>query len=151
MVVGKKKFINNIRFNLLWISCLLIILDQVFKALIVARKPMIDLFVITIHHVTNTGASFGLLSGQNMLFIWISFIVIGLLMMFYDQLPKKAIPWLMLVGGGIISNLIDRIFRGAVIDYLDLGWWPVFNIADSMIVVGVLILIYVFVKEDKKH
>ena len=52
---------------------------------------------------------------------------------------------------GIIGNSIDRIILGYVRDFIDLGFWPVFNLADSFNVIGVLILMWIILKEDKKN
>jgi signal peptidase II len=56
-----------------------------------------------------------------------------------------------LVIGGSVSNLVDRVRLGHVTDFLDLRWWPAFNLADSFIVVGVAILLAVLVLADRAH
>ncbi|MBN1274782.1 signal peptidase II, partial [Candidatus Woesearchaeota archaeon] len=59
--------------------------------------------------------------------------------------------WGVLAGAGVISNLVDRVARGGVVDYLDLGWWPVFNLADALIVAGILLLAWTLVREDREQ
>ncbi len=94
--------------------------------------------------VHNSGAAFGLFPNQTVLFIVVaSAIVIGLVVM-YRRLSRGPI-WLRiglgLVLGGALGNLADRIRLGYVVDFIDLRWWPVFNIADSCIVTGVAVLL----------
>jgi signal peptidase II len=124
------------------IFVVLLAIDQIFKAIIVNTNPNIDLKLLAIRFVQNTGATFGILQNFNSLFIWISLIAIGLLMMNYDHFPKKSNFFLMIIIVGIIGNLIDRIFRSYVVDFIDFKIWPVFNFADMFITVGVIGVIY---------
>ena len=87
--------------------------------------------------IRNTGSLFGLFQGQTHAFIYLSFIAIGLLLIFFDKINPFALSILL---SGIISNLIDRLAFGYVIDYIDLRIWPAFNIADVAITIGVLML-----------
>ena len=117
------------------------------------RIPVIPgFFYIT--HVRNTGAAFGLFSDAPQLyrmtfFISISLVAVGIIISFYRKLSpgdRLAALALALILGGAIGNLIDRIFRQEVIDFLHFRlWrgysWPDFNVADSAIVVGVGILV----------
>jgi signal peptidase II len=95
-------------------------------------------------YVTNTGTAFGLLQNQTLFLILASFIAVGFLVYFY-RTHAVVRPLLRLsIGlqlGGAFGNLIDRVTVGAVVDFIDVGWWPIFNIADSSIVVGMTILI----------
>ncbi|WP_041607658.1 signal peptidase II [Halobacteroides halobius] len=127
-----------------------LVLDQLTKYLVVKNFtlyqsiPIIkDVFHLT--YVQNRGAAFGILQNQVTFFIVISIVVIGLLIYFYHELPLDNF-WnrfaLGLALGGTIGNLIDRVRVGYVIDFLDFRIWPVFNIADSAIVVGVSIFSY---------
>ncbi|TET25337.1 MAG: signal peptidase II [Dehalococcoidia bacterium] len=98
-------------------------------------------------HVHNTGAAFGLFSGQNFLLIIVALIGIALLLVgavFIYRRPhflnnRLAYLSLGLILGGTVGNLIDRLRLGYVTDFIDFGFWPAFNIADSAIVVGVII------------
>ena len=77
-----------------------------------------------------------MLSGNNTLLIFVSLMALGIIMMSVKHIKKEhEIPLILLVAG-LIGNLIDRVFRGFVVDFFDFGWWPVFNLADSAIVVG---------------
>ena len=99
-------------------------------------------------YIQNTGMSFGLFRGSNDLLIWVAIIILGLLIYWYEQFDTKLAQvgyWLIIAG--LFGNLVDRIFRGFVVDMIDIGWFPVFNIADSAISVAVvLLLIDEFVK-----
>ena len=101
-------------------------------------------------HVNNTGAAFGLFHGQTFPLTIISFIGVAVLLL-YAFFFYRRFPWLdnwfiwtglSLVLGGTVGNLIDRIRLGHVTDFINFGFWPAFNIADSAIVVGVIIFAY---------
>ncbi|NQU98720.1 signal peptidase II [Candidatus Woesearchaeota archaeon] len=131
-MVAKKNFL---------IFLVLLILDQLTKIVITLKVPSIDLKIFAITLVKNTGAIWGIFKDSNMLFIWISLIVIGVLIRFYDHIPKKAYLFYVLLLTGVVGNLIDRVFRGHVIDFIDFKFWPVFNFADAFITIGVIGLI----------
>jgi len=106
---------------------LLIILDQATKYLIKG--------------IINYGASFGILQGYTTLLIIISSIVSLFCIYYYFKEKNLRIP-LSLVIAGTLGNLIDRIYFGYVRDFIDLKFFPVFNLADSFNVIGVILLIY---------
>lgn len=135
----------------IYIGLGLLVIDQILKALIVAKEEFFRSAILSMHLVVNTGASFSILPGSNSLLIWISLIIIGLFLFYFDKIEKPYIGWSFLAMGGVLSNLIDRIFRAGVIDYFDIHWWPVFNIADSMIVIGILTCIIIMIREDWKE
>lgn len=135
-------------------------LDQLTK--IVIRRTLqigesISVFPgFNIVHVTNTGAGFSILQGQNLLLIWLSVIVIGILLFFYDKMQNHEKPFYALMLGGVLGNLVDRISFGYVIDFLDVYvktyHWPSFNIADSALSVGVIgLIIYTAYRERKAN
>lgn len=103
-------------------------------------------------HVTNSGTAFGLFKDATPILVVASFIAIGFLIYFYRthigsrRILRLAIGMLM---GGALGNLLDRIMYGSVVDFIDVGWWPVFNLADSSIVVGMFILAYVMLFDSK--
>lgn len=106
--------------------------------------------VVVLHYVQNTGSAFSI--GNNKLFIIILLNIIligallyGLLKNFNKLNESSIISTSMILGGGI-SNLLDRLFRGFVVDYIDINYlfqYPVFNLADIFIVIGVLFLIII--------
>lgn len=105
---------------------------------------------------TNTGAAFGLFPDQGVLFVVIAVFVITAIIFYYRHLPsgyRLARLALGLQLGGALGNLIDRLRQGYVVDFVDLNFWPlqnwpVFNLADSAIVVGVVILAITMLRED---
>ena len=101
----------------------------------------------------NYGAGFSILQGQNRLFILTAIVFIALIIALYKKIEKNKTvqAGFALLLGGTAGNLIDRVSYGYVIDYLNFKIWPVFNIADSAITVGaVLVGIYYIIKEKKK-
>ena len=103
----------------------------------------------------NTGAAFSILEGSKLLFIAVGIIAIVLIALYYKNIEDK-IEYDVLVHslliGGIIGNMIDRIIHGYVIDFLSFNIFgynfPVFNLADSFIVVAIILLIARVIKED---
>tara|TARA_Y100000310_G_scaffold225672_1_gene227690 strand:+ start:490 stop:894 length:405 start_codon:yes stop_codon:yes gene_type:complete len=115
------------------IALLIVILDQLSKYFVKNYFP----------YTTNTGAAFGILQGQRTFLIFITIIILGVIFYHAKHYPI-ALGFLF---GGAISNLIDRIFLGKVIDFIDLGFWPSFNIADSSNTLGVGILLFLWIQE----
>jgi signal peptidase II len=144
---------------LLILTLVVVPLDQITK-LWVTRSiprggaiPVIDGF-FSITHVLNPGIVFGLFQGGYVgIFLLLTALAVGLIFMFYRQLPDgdlASATALGLILGGAVGNGIDRLVRQAVVDFLhfDFTWfvvpftYPDFNVADSAIVVGVGILIF---------
>jgi len=146
--VGRRVLVAARRPGLLfgWVLLSVIALDQLTKSLVRAQMrpaesiPLIrDVFHLT--YVRNTGAAFGLMSGQRPLFV-LTGIGVLLAIAAYWIWQRPTARWLVValgfVGGGAAGNLLDRVSRmGLVTDFFDLQFIPVFNIADSCIVVGV--------------
>jgi len=109
------------------------------------------LFSIT--YVVNTGAAFGLFPDRGMLFLVIAVVVIVAIIGYYRYLPTDQLLVRASLGlqlGGALGNLFDRLKFGHVIDFIDFKIWPVFNLADSAIVVGVAILAIHLLREPEK-
>ena len=103
--------------------------------------------ILYFNHVRNTGAAFGLLSDYIHFLIFATLVVIGITVWIYHFSPYGEFlnPFGMgLYLGGAVGNLIDRIQWGFVVDFIDFRIWPVFNVADAAIVVGVFVLIIHF-------
>ena len=137
---------------------LVLLMDQLTKYLVVENfvlgetMPLLkNVFHFT--YVRNQGAAFGILQGQQWFFIVVTIAVLGAIIIFYKDLPLHNI-WnrvaLGLAIGGAIGNLIDRVRLGYVIDFIDLRVWPVFNIADSSVVIAVAIFSYWLLIIDSK-
>lgn len=108
--------------------------------------------LVRITHGTNTGTAFGLFPNQTLFLIFASLIAIGFLVYFYRAyaLPKPILRFAIgLQLGGAFGNLFDRIAFGAVTDFIHVGWWPIFNIADSSICVGMATLAIVVILFDR--
>jgi signal peptidase II len=106
--------------------------------------------VFHLTYITNTGSAFGLFKGINLFFILFSIIVIVIILYFIKRIKENEKALQLAVGlllGGTIGNLMDRIFHGSVIDFIDFRIWPVFNIADSAVTISVALLIILLWKK----
>jgi signal peptidase II len=124
-------------------------LDQASKAYIRATmKPdtWFDVIpgVLRIYHARNQGAAFGLFWGRQTFFVAMTFVILaGIAFVWWRYRPRSrlVVMSLGLVVGGAVGNLVDRLFAGRVTDFIDVHVWPVFNVADSAVVVGVSVLV----------
>ena len=143
------------------LSVSVLLLDQLTKLIVVhlsgfdlglyppfGGKVIIPGFFNLVYAI-NHGAAWGMLEGFSWLLILFALVVLVLIVVFRKELALRELSSQLcfgLITGGIVGNTIDRIFRGHVVDFLDFrlpGYqWPTFNIADSAIVVGTLIYIY---------
>jgi len=131
------------------VSLLTILLDQLSKILVAVKRPEWSLSFLSIHFVQNTGAGFGILKGHMALLAIISAVVVMGVIYYYKKIPQEKlvqILWALFLGG-VAGNLIDRILRQYVVDFIDLKFWPVFNIADMAITVSVIGLAWYYWKE----
>ena len=135
-----------------------VVLDQLTKALVVRQIglhdyiPLVD-GMVSLSHVRNHGAAFGLLSDwnlpyQSLLLSVLSLAALGAIATYFVRLPAAArLPRtaLALVLGGAVGNVIDRLRLGYVVDFVHVYWreyqWPDFNAADSTITIGVALLV----------
>ena len=115
----------------LWIF-LLVVFDQITKFFIPGT--------------INYGAAFGILQGWKWLFVIVSIFMIGFLYYYKNKVKGYGYLGLVLLFSGVIGNLLDRLILGYVRDFIDLGFWPSFNLADSYNSVGVILLIVYFWK-----
>jgi signal peptidase II len=128
-----------------------LVIDQISKIVVENQMPLghaipiLPFFSLT--HVQNTGAAFGMFADSNRAFIVLTLVLLALLAKMHRDLAgqgKWASVGVLLVWGGAVGNLVDRIRVGAVTDFLDFYWrgwhWPAFNVADSAITVGVTLL-----------
>lgn len=155
-----KEFLRK-TYWLLIVAAILVLADQYTKALVIANIPYGGYWspwewltpYARIVHWSNSGVAFGMLQGMNPVFIILAFVVAGMIIFYYQKLLKEE--WLlklalMLELGGAVGNLVDRIKYGHVIDFVSVGNFPVFNVADSCITVGViLLLIGVWLQEKR--
>ena len=145
--------------SVLAIVFFLILADQAIKFLVVSLMELgesIPVFAGIFHitYIENPGAAFGLFANQRLVFIVAGILVIAAVCLMYRRLmsEKAIIRWgVALLLGGAVGNLIDRLRIGGVIDFLDFRIWPVFNIADIGICVGVALLMYALIYDTKKE
>jgi signal peptidase II len=133
-----------------------VIADQVTKH-IVTRTLSLDDSVhvvgpLSIHHVQNSGIAFGLFASATAVVTIVTSIAVIWMLVFFARSGSRhpVLPAsLGLLIGGSASNLVDRIRLHHVTDFIDLKWWPAFNLADSFIVIGVVILLGALVAADR--
>ncbi len=130
--------------------------DQLTKAVVSSRLGLgeaVDVIgPFTIHHVRNTGIAFGLFSDATSIVVALTAVAIAALVVFFARSGRRHPLLPVAVGfvlGGSVSNLVDRLRLGHVTDFLDLDYWPAFNLADTFIVVGVGLLFVCFVAADR--
>lgn len=157
-----KKYLRAYLF-LLPISLILIVLDQWTKSLVRANLELSEFWMplewlapyVRIVNWQNTGAAFGIFQGMNTVFMVLAFVIIGLILIYFPLIPDDDIFFrlaLSLQMAGATGNLIDRIYRGYVTDLISVGRFPVFNVADSSITMGVVILLIgMWVEERRKQ
>jgi signal peptidase II len=107
---------------------------------------------LSIHHVQNSGIAFGLFASATAAVIVLTALAVGWMLVFFARSGSRhpVLPVALgLVIGGSVSNLVDRVRLGHVTDFLDLKFWPAFNLADSFIVIGVAILLLALVAADR--
>lgn len=134
-------------------------LDQATKFLVVQNIPLhgswsffpglAKIFQLTF--ITNTGAAFGMFPQLGGVFMVVAIVVIASIIIFYHHLPTANFWVRISLGlqlGGALGNLLDRITRGYVVDFVDIGFWPIFNVADLSIVFGVTLLAYCLWNEE---
>lgn len=131
----------------------MLLADQALK-LAVARTMLLGESIpasgpVRITYVTNTGMAFGLLPGQNVALLAVSFAAITFMVWYFHRVAPRgwiSLASLGLVLGGAAGNIVSRVSAGHVVDFIDVGIgglrWPTFNLSDSAIVVGILLLLW---------
>lgn len=144
--MNKKKIISIV------IGIAIIVLDQLTKMALINKNIILIPNLMEFTYTKNTGAAFGIGSNNIIMVIIVNFIILGFIIKFLKDNSKKVdfpiIISLVLILSGAIGNLIDRLFRGFVIDFIDINVlnFPNFNIADIAIVLGIFVLIIVITK-----
>lgn len=140
------------RWSFLLIAAFVVAADQLTKSWIRANllpgESLPEIGILTIVHAQNTGSAFGLFTNQAFLLTLIAVVGLVVILLFYRYLPQSSIlstVALGLVFGGALGNLTDRIRLGHVTDFIYVRlwgdfYWPAFNIADSSISIGVVVL-----------
>lgn len=143
------------------VASIILLADQASKAWVTENiplnttldiiPPLRDIFVLT--HITNSGAAFGLFPQLSIVFTFVALAVSLVIVFYYRSIP--AGQWIVRLSlglqlGGAIGNLVDRLRFGSVIDMFYVRFWPVFNIADSAIVCGVVLLMWHLMRTSPK-
>jgi signal peptidase II len=129
-------------------------LDQLTKAIVRAtldRGEDAELILgIDLTNVRNTGVAFGMLAGGGTLLTIVTLVALAGLAGFFVAYSHRAHAWIPtgLLLGGALGNLLDRIRQGYVTDFIDLPWWPAFNVADIAITFGVVALFFVMDRHE---
>ena len=106
-----------------------------------------------IHHVRNSGIAFGLFASATSVVIVLTALAVAWMLGYFARSGARhpILPVALgLVIGGSVSNLVDRVRLGYVTDFLDLRWWPAFNLADSFIVIGVVVLLAALLAAERE-
>lgn len=136
--------------NFVWISFIVLIIDQITKYFVsrnfyLGESVQVIPNVFHWTYILNPGAAFGMLDGSRWFFVGIAVLVSVGVWFFRKELQQESAMvqnGTALFVGGAIGNLIDRIFIGQVIDFFDFRIWPIFNVADIAICVGVGLIIW---------
>ena len=142
-------------FILIQLAVLVFFLDQFSKYLVREFLLLYHSFpadgFLRVTRTFNTGSIFGIFQGQNTAFILVSFVGVAVLILIYrsQRFPTALLRLsLGLQLGGAFGNLLDRVRLGHVTDWVDVGPWPVFNLADASIVCGLILLAWLFANRD---
>ena len=146
---------------LLAIAALTLLTDQLTKYLAMTRLAPIGIWapipslahIFTFTYTTNTGVAFGLFKDLGPIFVGVAVVVIAAIVIYQREVPEGA--WLVRLAlglqlGGAAGNLVDRLRLGHVVDFIHVHFWPVFNVADSAIVVGVVLLTFTMLREGRE-
>ncbi len=147
------------RWNILWLALVTVAMDRALK-LWVARTMVVGQSITVIPHVLwityilNSGAAFSLLRHSTFLFVMVAFVLlaaVGYAAWKVKDLSPRAIWGLGLLAGGSAGNLWDRLITGRVIDYIHVRFWAVFNLADSAIVAGMILLVWEYWQRQERE
>ncbi len=146
---------------ILILSLIFLIIDQISKILVVKFLDLNSVTVIKnffyLTYTNNTGAAFSILTDKRIFLVLVGIIIIILLIYYLKKHQIKntinKIAFALVIGGSL-GNLIDRIIRGSVVDFIDIKIFsynfPIFNLADTFITIGVLLLLININKEETK-
>ena len=137
-------------------AALVLIADQATKGFVMQRLAP-DESIVAIPSVLwwtfveNTHGAFGLFGNSAALLIVMAIVVLGVFWFAFREAARESLIIRIAFGaivGGAIGNILDRVHYHYVVDFIDLRWWPVFNVADSCISVGVAVLVIVSLRRD---
>ncbi len=135
------------------LAAFVVLCDQVSKSIIennLVLGERVDVIgPLELTHVGNTGIAFGLAGGGGLAIVALTLAALALIVAVFAHNPRRPGMWIAIgfLAGGAIGNLVDRISREAVTDFVKLPMWPSFNLADVAITIGVVILAWTFLRE----
>lgn len=135
------------------VSILIIMLDQISKLIMIDKNINILPQVLSFSYTQNTGVAFGLISNNIIFVIIFNIVILGIIIKFLkennESIDYTVLVSLILILSGGIGNLIDRILRGYVVDFIKFDFinFPIFNVADISITLGIFILVIIIVKQ----
>lgn len=141
------------------LGLILILIDQFSKYYISNHYVLYQSYdlidkVLYLTYIKNKGAAFGILQNYQILFIITTIVILTFITYYYlitaNNKIMLKIALILIIAGGV-GNLIDRIRLNYVIDFIDVKIWPIFNFADSYVVIGCILLIIfeIFINKDK--
>jgi signal peptidase II len=145
------------------LAAVVVALDQLTKAWVVANlgPETMTKFIpvagdsVRIAYSHNTGVAFSLFEGHPEILTIVGLLIVAGAIYFYaTQLPNHRLGVQLIMGlimGGAFGNLIDRVRLGYVVDFIQVGWFPIFNLADSAISVGAALLMLQFLRDELAH
>ena len=143
------------------VAAAVLALDQYTKSLVREHLPLNEPYMpiawlepfVVLRHIYNTGAAFGLFPGGATIFMGIAVLVVLGIIVYFGRMDNPPILLRLAMGmqlGGALGNFVDRLMHdGAVTDFIDVRVWPVFNVADSGIVVGTILLAWYLLFIDR--
>ena len=135
------------------VSILIIMLDQISKLIMIDKNINILPQVLSFSYTQNTGVAFGLISNNIIFVIIFNIVILGIIIKFLkennESIDYTVLVSLILILSGGIGNLIDRILKGYVVDFIKFDFinFPIFNVADISITLGIFILVIIIVKQ----
>lgn len=156
-----RKFLNNYGF-LFAVGGIILILDQVSKTMVRIYLPLGDFWspwnwlipYARLVHISNAGAAFGMLPRLRDIFTILSIVVVIAILYYFPKVPRN--DWMLRLAmglefGGALGNLADRLTQGYVTDFVSIGRFPVFNVADASISLGVVIMVLSLWSREKEY
>ena len=130
-----------------------VLVDQVVKGVIEDRLVVGEVVEVlgplSLTLVHNEGVAFGLAGGAGIGLVLVTVAALALIAFVFSRDPERPGMWVAvgLLAGGALGNLIDRLAAGEVTDYIDVGSWPAFNLADVAITAGVVLMVLIYLRD----
>lgn len=137
------------------VAIAVLVADQASKSIVESNllvgEPGASIGPLSFTHAQNDGVAFGLAAGGGALLIALTVVALGVLGWWFSRHQEVRGAWVAtgLICGGAIGNMADRIANGVVTDFIDVGPWPPFNVADIAITTGVVLLVLLIVGEPE--